>query len=271
MTWRLLLSPPASGAWNMAVDEAILRAVACDEAPPTLRLYAWSPPCLSLGYSQPWEDVDVTRLRARQWDVVRRPTGGRAILHTDELTYALIAPTHHPLMHGGVLPSYRRIARGLLAALRLLGLDAQLEGEHPPSPQAKPVCFEVPSSYEITVQGRKILGSAQARSAGAVLQHGTLPLWGDIARVAEVLHFPDEAARGQAQAQIRSRATTVSECLGREVTWQQAAQAFQAGFEEALGLEFTFGVLSEGEYATAVTLRERKYAAPSWTQKRQLR
>ncbi len=270
MTWRLLLSSPANGAWNMAVDEAILQAVACDEAPPTLRLYAWSPPCLSLGYSQSWDDIDMAQVQAHGWDVVRRPTGGRAILHTDELTYAIIAPTHHPLMHGGVLPSYRRIARGLLAALRILGIEAQMEGERAPSQQAPPVCFEVPSSYEITVNGRKLLGSAQARSAGAVLQHGTLPLWGDIARVAEGLRFPDQESRVQAQETIRNRATTVSACLGREVTWQEAANAFQRGFEEALGMAFTMGVLTESEYALAATLRDKKYASEGWTRRRQM-
>ncbi len=265
MTWRLLLSPPANGAWNMAVDEAILQAVARDEAPPTLRLYAWSPPCLSLGYSQSWDDIDLAQVRTYGWDVVRRPTGGRAILHTDELTYAIIAPTHHPLMHGGVLPSYRRIAHGLLAALHILGVEAQMEGERSPSRQAPPVCFEVPSSYEITVNGRKLLGSAQARSAGAALQHGTLPLWGDIARVAEGLHFSDQESRTQAQETLRHRATTISACLGREITWQEAANAFRQGFEQALGIVFAMGVLTESEYALAATLRDKKYTSAEWT------
>ena len=91
-TWRLLLSEPLSGPENMALDEALLENVGRGMAAPTLRLYAWRPPCLSLGYAQPVGDVDQTALAEHQWDVVRRPTGGRAILHTDELTYAVIAP-----------------------------------------------------------------------------------------------------------------------------------------------------------------------------------
>src|SRR5512142_2493749 len=90
-TWRLLITAPARGAWNMAVDEAMLEHIGRGESMPTLRLYAWEPACLSLGQAQPYADVDRIRLRQRGWDVVRRPTGGRAILHTDELTYSIVA------------------------------------------------------------------------------------------------------------------------------------------------------------------------------------
>src|SRR5512134_3886256 len=114
--WRLLITPPSPGAWNMAVDESILEHVGRGEARPTLRLFAWQPACLSLGQAQPHSDVDVTRLRARGWDVVRRPTGGRAILHTDELTYSVIASADEPAMAGTLLESYNRLAQGLLHA-----------------------------------------------------------------------------------------------------------------------------------------------------------
>ncbi len=252
-TFRLLLTPPAAGAWNMAVDEALLDAVARGQAPPTLRLYAWSPPCLSLGRHQPVEDADTGRLAARGWDMVRRPTGGRAILHTDELTYALIAAADHPLMRGGVLPSYRRIAAGLLEALRLLGIEARMEGERPPEKQPAAVCFETPSSYEITAAGRKLLGSAQARRHRAVLQHGSLPLRGDLGRIADALHFPDEAAREAARAAVRARAITAAEAAGHTIGWWEAAQAFRRGFATALGLRLVFGSLSEGEWASVMT------------------
>lgn len=247
--FRLVLMPPAAGAWNMAVDEAVLAAVGRGEAPPTLRLYAWSPPCLSLGRHQPEEEADAARLAARGWQMVRRPTGGRAILHTDELTYALIAPADHPLMRGGVLPSYRRIAAGLLEALRLLGIGARMEGERPPEKQPAAVCFETPSSYEITAGGRKLIGSAQARRDGAVLQHGSLPLWSDLGRIADALRFPDEAAREAARTAVRQRAITASTAAGREIGWWEAADAFRRGFAAALGLRFVFGVLNAGEWA----------------------
>ena len=101
--WRLLITPPAHGAWNMAVDEAILEEVSRGNSLPTLRLYAWEPPCLSIGYAQPISNVDLVRLRAYDWELVRRPTGGRAVLHTDELTYSVIAPSKEPLVAGTLL------------------------------------------------------------------------------------------------------------------------------------------------------------------------
>ena len=128
-TWRLIITSPNAGSWNMAVDEALLLSVGKGESLPVLRLYSWKPACLSLGYAQPVGDVDVTRLASRSYDVVRRPTGGKAILHTDELTYAVIAPENEPRLAGGVLESYQRLSQALLLALRLLGIEAQSKSE----------------------------------------------------------------------------------------------------------------------------------------------
>jgi lipoate-protein ligase A len=155
--WRLLTTPPAHGAWNMAVDEAILESVGSGKSVPTLRLYAWDPACLSLGYAQRFTDVDFFRLQERGWEVVRRPTGGRAVLHTDELTYSVIAPLNEPRVAGTVLESYHRLAQALVAMLNLLGMPVRVNGNSssPPHARTNPVCFEVPSAYEITVAGKK--------------------------------------------------------------------------------------------------------------------
>ena len=134
--WRLLLTPPARGAWNMAVDEAILDHIGRGAAPPTLRLYAWEPACLSLGHAQPFADVDVARLRERGWEVVRRPTGGRAILHTDELTYSVIAPVDEPHVAGSILESYNRLAGALLQAVQALGLPVEMKEDAGPNREA---------------------------------------------------------------------------------------------------------------------------------------
>src|SRR5512137_3016795 len=163
--WRLILDPPARGAWNMAVDESLLEHTGRGESLPTLRLYAWEPACLSLGYAQPFADVDATRLQEHGWDAVRRPTGGRAILHTDELTYSITAPLNEPRVLGTVLESYNRLAQALLAAVKSLGVPVEMK-EHDigkANQALGPVCFEVPSAYEITVSGKKLIGSAQAR------------------------------------------------------------------------------------------------------------
>ncbi|GAB4536524.1 MAG: lipoate--protein ligase family protein [Anaerolineales bacterium] len=261
-----MISPPARGAWNMAVDEAILEAAGRGEVPPTLRLYAWEPPCLSLGYAQPFEDVDLDGLRSNGWEVVRRPTGGRAILHTDELTYAICGPHDVPLLQGSVLESYHRISVALLNALHLLGAPA----ESAPAPQVAPgsdpkgpVCFEVPSSYEITASGKKLIGSAQARKQIGVLQHGSLPLYGDLTRITRALSFPNEASRQRAAERLMRRATTLEGVLGRRITWPEAAQAFMNAFGEVLSLKM--GDLTAGERARAEEILAEKYAHPAWT------
>ena len=266
-TWRLIRSAPADGPTHMAVDEAILRAVAAGLVPPTLRFYAWEPACLSLGRAQSVEDVDLEALRAAGFDLVRRPTGGKAILHVDELTYSVVAPQEEPRVAGGIVESYRRLSSGLVRGLERLGVADLVADQRVENRGLKgPVCFEVPSDYEITVGGRKLVGSAQMRARGVVLQHGALPLYGDVARICPLLAAHPEPAR------VRARATTVEEALGafgsvqagRTVTWDEAAEAVAAGFSEALNLHFETGTLTDEERAWARQLRAAKYATEDW-------
>ena len=176
--WRLIIDPPASGSWNMAVDDALLEAAQEDGYLPTLRLYSWNPPCLSLGHAQHIREVDQEALKKMGWDLVRRPTGGRAILHIDELTYSITGNAEQPILQGGILESYQKISQAFIQMLQKYSLDPRSREE---SQQAKnqiePVCFEIPSNYEITVAGKKIIGSAQARRKNAILQHGAIPLY----------------------------------------------------------------------------------------------
>ncbi len=270
-TWRRLQTPLADGATNMAVDEAILRAVAEGAAPPTLRFFGWVPPCLSLGYAQPVADVDRERLRRLGYGLVRRPTGGRAILHTDELTYSIIAPMDEPRVRGGVIESYQQLSAGLLRGLARLGLSVRADKAYGPAEagQAKgPVCFEVPSNYEITVgdgsRPRKLLGSAQVRKLGVVLQHGTLPLTGDIGRICDALVFASEDERRAARERVRERATTLASVIGRDVSWSEAAEALAQGLAEALNLSFWPGPLTRPEQELAEQLRQEKYEKDAW-------
>jgi lipoyl(octanoyl) transferase len=272
-TWRLLITPPeraASGAWNMAIDESILEHTQAGHGAslPTLRLYAWNPACLSLGHAQPFTDVDSARLNERGWDVVRRPTGGRAILHTDELTYSVTGSAQEPLLAGGVLESYNRIAQALLLAVKNLGLPVEMKaGKTNDHTLPNPVCFEVPSTYEITIAGKKLIGSAQARKKEGVLQHGSLPLTGDLTRICQALVFENEAARAAASKRLLARATTMESALGRSVSWEAAAQAFIQAFETRLGLRFEKGELSESEIRRADELVREKYNHPAWTER----
>jgi lipoate-protein ligase A len=245
----------------MAIDEAILEAVASGQAPPTLRLYGWEPPCLSLGHAQAMEVVDEKALAGAGWEVVRRPTGGRALLHADELTYSIAAPDSLPGLAGGVLPSYQHLSRGLLAGLQSLGLrpDTPALTVVGDADRRNPVCFEVPSAYEITVGGRKLVGSAQLRRRGALLQHGSLPLHGDLTRVIRVLRYPDEGARRQAAERLQRHATTLELALGRAVEFYETADALVEGFKAALEWTIEAGSLTAGELSLAQTLEATLY------------
>jgi lipoate-protein ligase A len=265
-TWRLILSPPARGPYNMALDHAIMESSGAGDAPPTLRLYAWHPPCLSLGFSQPLKDVDEGLLLELGWNLVRRPTGGRAILHTDELTYMITGPESHPHLKGGVAAAYQTLSRGLIAGLHLLGVEAQTRSGKTPGEQERsnPVCFEVPGAYEITVEGRKLVGSAQMRKHNAVLQHGSLPLRGDLGRICQGLHFADRLSRLHAAAQVRLRATTLEECLGHHVGWKAAAEALTEGFRLALQWRFVPCDPTAAEEQRAQEMLKKRYASRSW-------
>lgn len=245
-----------------------MTAVANGESQPTLRLYAWEPACLSLGYNQEWADsIDIDRTEKHEWDIVRRPTGGRAILHTEELTYSIIVPADHSLVRGRITESYQRISQGLQAALVRLGLHPTAESHAGGTSSTNPVCFEVPSDYEITTSdGRKLIGSAQTRRRGVVLQHGTLPLTGDVTRICDALLYVDEPAREQAKRRVRSRAATLADALGGQaIPWQTAANAVAYGFAEVFSFSFELSTLTPDESARVEDLIDTVYANPDWT------
>lgn len=258
------------GARNMALDCAIYEAVAAGDQPPTLRLYGWQPFCLSLGYGQRASDVDTAALNLRGWDLVRRPTGGKAILHGDELTYSLCLPPDHPLAGGDVVESYRRISAGFLRALRELGLDAESERQNSSFRPAAvgPVCFEIPSHYEISIAGRKLIGSAQMRRKGGLLQHGSIPLHGDLARICDVLRFDSEVARARQKASLKQRAATLADVARGTLSWFHLANAIERGFSLAFDLELESGKLSASETERADELKHDRFGSPDWTYKR---
>ncbi len=175
--WRLILDPPMSGKENMEKDLELMEEVATGECPPTLRLYRWSPPAVSLGYFQDENEVvDLKICREAGIDVVRRPTGGRAVLHDQELTYSIIVPEVHPFINkGGVIDAYRSISRGIITAFNLLDIIAALTPEKQNRAGLAPgSCFDSSTAYEIQVDGKKVVGSAQLRRDGIILQHGAI-------------------------------------------------------------------------------------------------
>ncbi len=265
--WRLLLPSIFDGPTNMAVDEVIADSVRDGASLPTLRFYGWNPPCLSLGRSQPWDVADFDRCAALGWDVVRRPTGGRAVLHIDELTYSVAAPESEPRVKGGVLESYRRLSAALYNGLHAMGIIPERALPYYADRGASgPACFDGPSDYEVTIAQRKLIGSAQQRRTGVVLQHGSLPLYGDVTRVRLGLRFDTEGQRAALENRLRWRATTLSEALGgRVATLDEAAAILRQGFEQTLAIKFVESELTSAEKERVIEIRAEKYANDAWT------
>jgi lipoate-protein ligase A len=265
-TWRLINTGVSDGATNMAIDEAIMQSVTEERSPPTLRFYAWDPPCVSVGYSQSVRgEVDLERCRELGYTWVRRPTGGRAILHIDELTYSVVAPPGEARVAGDIVTSYRRLSLGLVEGLRALhGGVVQADRMNADGGLDKSAaCFDVPSHYEVTAYGRKLVGSAQVRRKGMVLQHGALPLEGDVSRLVDVLAL-SEADRGVLRGKLLERAIALDEVVGRVVSFDEVAEALIGGFGRALNLELVPGELSAFEREAAEGLMSR-YTGDEWT------
>jgi lipoate-protein ligase A len=277
-TWRLLLDDFADGATNMARDEALATVHAASTTPPTLRLYRWRPDCLSLGRFQRGDAIDQEACARAGVDVVRRPSGGRALLHADELTYAVVARADHPLVAGdSIVASYRRISEALLGGLRGLGVEAELTPQRSVERRAQSAeqgntegtlrstlyalrsaaCFDMPASYELTVGGRKLVGSSQTRRAGIVLQHGAIPLSPHAARLAALLADPPD--------DLGYKMIALDQALGRSVGFDELAEALLAGFAAAWGVAFERGELTAEEHSTERRLCKEKYSTERWT------
>jgi lipoyl(octanoyl) transferase len=267
VTWRLIINSPGDGPWNMAVDEAILESVAKKDVPPTLRLYAWDPYCLSLGHAQPKSDVNRQALKANGWGLVRRPTGGKAILHADELTYAILAPIDEPRVKGTVLESYQRLSKAILSALSFLGIQAEAKPKETSALKQpmNPICFESPSDYEITTDGKKIIGSAQARRLQGVLQHGSIPLSGDITRITHVLNYMTEEEKKEAVNNLRLKAGTLKDIIHKIISWQKVSEALIYGFSKEFNIIFAQDTLSVREIIRAKELVKIKFGLDEWT------
>jgi lipoyl(octanoyl) transferase len=270
-TWRLIVEDtPRSGPANMALDQALAESCAAGDALSTLRFYRWQPPAVSLGRHQALTDIDMDVVRENGYEVVRRPTGGRAILHTDEFTYSVAAPEHEPRVQGSIMEAYLRLSEALLAGLRQLNVPADKAGGHVRAgPDVSAACFEVPSAYEITAAGRKLMGSAQSRRAGYVLQHGSLPLYGDIGRLVDVLALP-EKVRQRLRRDLESRACTLAQALdvaddAPQVQYEAVATAMHAGFAQVLNLDFKPDQPTPAEMRRAAELIRLQYGNADWT------
>ena len=259
--FRLLVTEPLDGAANMALDEALLLARLRHGSPPTLRFFAWAPPTISLGYGQRLDGrINVRAAEEMGVGLVRRPTGGSAILHEGpdlEITYSVTAAAGDFEGAADLLETYRWIGEGLLAGLSSLGVPVAMVPVQPSDPAAMPAfCFARTGSFELEVDGRKLVGSAQRRQGAAFLQHGAIMLGAVPARLRRVFPGDRDPLAGM---------TTLETVLGRRPSFNEAAGALAEGFRASHRLTLEPGGLSEEEVELAGTLEREKYATDPWT------
>lgn len=251
LDWRVIQEPPLPGPRNMARDHALARELREGEG--VLRLYRWDPPTISFGRNEPARGrYDLEEAGARGVAFVRRPTGGRAVLHHRELTYALVFPLK---AFGGLKAAYRLINQGLLAGIQTLGAAAELADPAGPSlpPDAGP-CFRQPAQGEVIARGRKLIGSAQVRLGGSVLQHGSIILDGDQGMLRE-LRGDDEPVPPPA---------TLRSLLGFVPETHALAQALEEGLRRTVGGHWAPDSWTEAEELASEEL-EAHYSDAQWT------
>lgn len=259
----------------MAVDEALVLSADAAGFSPILRIYRWSRPAVTIGYNQQIiQGIDLEFCHNKNIDIVRRPTGGRAVYHHQELTYAVVVPRSF-FKGDTVLGSYRVLAGGFLECLRILGVAGELitpavsrksrkrtEKIHSDNRQkrfSQPACFLAPSRYEIGVGGKKIIGSAQRRYRSTILQQGSFLLgidwkwfWGI---------FPES---GKKERSRQDPLTSLKDVLNREIGYEEVSQALVEGFERAFDTRMTESDLTDRELDLAKRLANEKYGSPRW-------
>ncbi|WP_221300961.1 lipoate--protein ligase family protein [Planococcus koreensis] len=255
----------------MALDEALLNWHSEGLIPPVIRFYGWEPAALSIGYFQKVkQEIDMEAVKKLGLGFVRRPTGGRGVLHEHELTYSIIVSERYPDMPETVTKAYRVLSEGLLEGFRNLGLDAYFsipESETEKADLKKPksaVCFDAPSWYEMVVAGKKVAGSAQTRQKGVILQHGAILIDLDAEKLLSVFKFKDEASKDRMRKKIPEKAVSINSLLEEGVTAEQCVPAFRTGFEKALAIRLTPYELSESQLAEVKKIEEERYGNDDW-------
>lgn len=269
--WRLLENESSNAFWNMAVDEAVMILHSKNQVPPTLRFYSWEPPALSLGYFQKTEaEIDYQSCQQQKIDLVRRLTGGRSILHDQELTYSIILREDYNLLADSIEKSYQQISKGLVKGLQALGIPAELKaverGKKAPSGHSA-ACFDAPSWYEVILDNKKLIGSAQRRKENTVLQHGSLPFKIDAEKLFQVLNYSSEKERKKARRIFTAKSTTLAEA-GYVFDPAVLQKALTEGLAVVLNIEFEKGKLTQSEKELAEKLAEEKYRSRKWNFKR---
>ena len=246
-TWRVIKTITDNGASQMATDEAILTARIKGKIPNTLRFFTWKPPCVTIGFFQDLEEeVNLGKARSMNIDVVRRYTGGGAVLHEYELTYSLAISEKD--VSSGIVESYKEICGAIIEALLSIGIKAEF----------KPI-------NDIIVGNKKISGNAQTRKSGVVLQHGTILLDLDLEKMFSVLNVPDEKIKDKMIKTAKERVTSLKNELGKNITNKEIEEALIYGFEKKFNIKTEIGELIPEELKHAEKLYKEKYTNNKWT------
>lgn len=268
--WRLIRNKAFNGAMNMAIDEAIMIAYKEGKSKPTLRFYTWDPHCLSIGYFQSLEkEVDLEKCRKLNIDCVRRITGGRAVLHQNELTYSIIVGEDNNLMDKSINASYKFISEGIAKGLSIEGvnIDNLSKGERINREKLSAACFNAHASYEITINNKKVVGSAQHRKEGIILQHGSIVLDFNVDDLFEVIKTKTPELKERAKKFTLSKASGIENELGKNIDITSLENSLIKGFKDVFNVSFEDDGISNYEYKLANELYE-KYISGEYLNKR---
>ncbi|CAH2212424.1 lipoate--protein ligase family protein [Tepidibacter aestuarii] len=267
--WRVIRNRAYDGYMNMAIDEAIMNAYKEERVDPTIRFYTWKPACVSIGYFQKMEDeIDINICKKLGVDFVRRTTGGRAVLHDNELTYSIVVDEKNPLMDGGIMQTYRYISEGLANGLKVSGVDIDpLTRAHKDIKSDKSaVCFNSKSHYEISINNKKVVGSAQTRKEGIILQHGSIVLDFDVDKLISIIKI-DESKKEKLKRVTLKKASGIENELGKKVDINILQENIIKELEQHFNIEIYEDELSDYEIKLAKQLYE-KYSNDDWNKKR---
>ncbi len=270
-TIRLIKDGIFDGSTNMAIDEALLTQLVNGESLPTLRFYRWKKPTVSLGYFQKLKEFNLDIIKEKQLDIVRRPTGGRAVLHWEEVTFCLNIPSGNR----GLWDIFKSIHEAIGKGLNILGIPAKvlpmsIETDEEPGGKSlrTSACFASPSRYELTLNGKKIAGSAQKKFGDFMLIHGSIPIKSNFRTLFDLLTFPDEESRISAYKTAMAKMTSLLDETGSEYNFETLTEAIITGFADKWESKITEEDFSEMEWELIHRLSREKYGTRQWLERK---
>ena len=248
--WRFLNTGFQNGFYNMAIDEVISQISVPRDHKPVLRVYGWRPYAISLGYNQDENDINVERCHRDNIDIVRRPTGGRAVFHAEEVTYSIVLPKNSTLFSKDTLDIYNMISQGLVEGLRLIGVTAQLmrrTSTNSLNEKSNIPCFSSAAKYEITYQGKKLVGSAQRRYQNSILQHGSILVGIMHLKLGEYISTDKDINIENFTNYLKKKTISISQIVPDKIKYEQIIWGIKTGFQNFFKIQFLEGQLTPQE------------------------